>query len=147
MIGKLIRAIFPEFNRPLSEYDLPSHQRPRAVAPTKGPKVDEQGFAGAWKDSQHYEAVNVSLAGKKAGTALDTYDLAALADKFGAKWGSDQEQAKAQEIKRHWEKGLSASEISKAKGHARGWSDRSIDPYIAALYQAKAEREAQRSAK
>lgn len=147
MLMKLLRCLIPEFDRPLHEYDLPNHQRPRTVTPTKGPKVDEQGFAGAWKDSQHYEAVNVSLAGKKAGTALDAYDLAALADKFGPKWGSAQEQAKAQEIKRYWENGDSASEISKAKGRARGWSDRSIDPYITALYLAKAEREAQRSAK
>lgn len=139
---KLLLRLFDFNPPPLEEYDIPTREaRTRLEQKRQKTGVDEQGFKGAWKDSQHYEAVNMNLK-KDEGAALDGWDIAALTEKLGARWKSTPAQeAKAIEIKRAWLVGKSAQQISKEHRNQTGWGDRTVDDYISAYNLAKRERE------
>lgn len=134
----LFRFEMPELN----EYaipDRPTKQAPVLQREAKS-KVDKFGFAGAWKDSQHYEAVNVNVKGEQGTKDLDRYDAAHLSDHpaIGDKWKkTEAAQHSTRQIKELWSEGKSAKDISKILP----MSERKLDDYVKAFNNADNRRE------
>lgn len=125
----------------LKEYEIqerPTRKQPK-IQKQAAEKVDQFGFRGAWKDSQHYEAVNVSQTGAAKREGLDTYDEAYLNEHCKGWAKTEQTRHRSRNIKELWMEGNSAREISKIK--TIGLSERSLDPYVKAFRLADERRE------
>lgn len=124
----------------LEEYEIdprPTKRQPK-VQEQKAEKVDEFGFKGHWKDSQHYEAVNVNQKQTKR-EGLDAFDEAYLNELVKGWAKTEQTRHRARQIKELWVNGNSAKSISKITGI--GLSERSLDPYVKAFRLADERRE------
>lgn len=125
----------------MSEYEIqerPTKRQPK-IKKQQAEKVDQFGFKGHWKDSQHYEAVNVNQTGTAKREGLDSFDEAYL-NEFCKGWAkTEQTRHRSRQIKELWTEGKSAREISKIK--SIGLSERSLDPYVKAFRLADERRE------
>jgi hypothetical protein len=124
----------------LTEYEIdprPTRRQPK-VQKQEPEKVDEFGFKGHWKDSQHYEAVNINQKQTKR-EGLDAYDETYLNELVKGWAKSEQTRHRARQIKELWVNGNSAKSISKITGI--GLSERSLDPYVKAFRLADERRE------
>ena len=126
----------------LTEYAIP--QRPTKQAPVlqreQKTRVDKFGFAGAWKDSQHYEATNVNVKEAQTSKIIDKYDAAHLSDhpNIGDKWKkTEAAQHATRQINELWSEGKSAKDI----GKVLKISERKLDNYVKALNDADQRRE------
>jgi tetrahydromethanopterin S-methyltransferase subunit H len=140
MIKQILDFIFraPEPN--IQNYQVPvlAKKAKVEVKSTGNNKTDEYGFAGEWLDNSRYEATNTQI--KKASIeGLDKYDIAYLKNS-GFNLQNPESQGKAQTIKRLWSAGHSSDQISRSMNNQRGWSPRSIDPYISAYFLADSRR-------
>jgi hypothetical protein len=128
---------------PLESYEIPKNRKTETAkqAPVKN-GADEQGFKGSWKMEENvhvYEAVNMNKTKDATGSALDQFDLVALKEK-GIDCSKAEISAKATLIKKYRANDDSAQTIAKRHDGQRGWSNRTIDDYIAALNAASEER-------
>ena len=125
----------------MSEYEIqerPTRKQPK-IQKQQAEKVDQFGFKGHWKDSQHYEAVNVNQTGATKREGLDGYDEAYLNEHCKGWAKTEQTRHRSRKIKELWTEGKSAREISKIK--TIGISERSLDPYVKAFRLADERRE------
>ncbi len=140
---KLIKILALLFEVPaprIDNYHLPTLAKKARVELPKEQKskTDEYGFSGEWLDNSRYEATNTQI--KKATIeGLDKYDIAYLTN-AGFNLQNPESQGKAQTIKRLWSAGHSSDQISRSMNNQRGWSPRSIDPYISAYLLADSRR-------
>jgi hypothetical protein len=138
---KFLKSIFAMPD--LESYEIPKNKKPETVkqGPVKN-GADEQGFKGSWRMEQNvhvYEAVNMNKTKDATGSALDQFDLVALKEK-GVDCSKAEISAKATLIKKYRANDDSAQTIAKRHNGQRGWSNRTIDDYIAALNAASEER-------
>lgn len=139
MIKQILDFIFrvPEPN--IQNYQVPVlAKKAKVEVKSTGNKTDEFGFAGEWVDQTRYEATNTTIK-KVTLEGLDKYDMAYLKE-VGLNIETPEGQGKAQTIKRLWSAGHSADQIEKTMKGQRGYSARSIDPYIAAYFAADSRR-------
>jgi hypothetical protein len=123
----------------LKEYEIaprPTKRQPK-VQKQEAENVDQFGFKGHWKDSQHYEAVNINQKQTKR-EGLDAYDETYLNELVKGWAKSEQTRHRARQIKELWVNGNSAKSISKITGIAL--SERSLADYIKAFYAADDRR-------
>ena len=136
-ITNLFRFFLPD----MSEYEIqerPTKRQPK-IQKQAAEKVDQFGFKGHWKDSQHYEAVNVNQTGATKREGLDSFDEAYLNEICKGWAKTEQTRHRSRQIKELWTEGKSAREISKTK--TIGLSERSLDPYVKAFRLADERRE------